>query len=448
VLNAKGISLVMASSRLLLLIQYCFAIVYSNAYPTYRKYQKSLIVHIITLGISSITYFVAFVVVGNHPSKGRSIAKLVLWFSPMILEILSYFLITRMEHHVECPPEKLSKRSTTLFIIILGEGLNQITSGFKFVVGAVGFTFQGAGIMISAAIIIISQVSLYFRNNRKPLSGVNRTYFWFFSQYIYLATVILTLQAVRYLMSFANLYSSITTLLAMAFNFTKTAYNNHNVQSITADQYPDARDAFLALGLPFKDFIDLVNWLLADRFNPVRLTKVAQTLIYVACVAFNEFDIFPDRGSVLYDRVQNFLSAPLVDIKKVYPLLGDLLASKLHSAFWFWGVAGGTLVMLAVMSSLRQKPTDKHDFVNIISSLFFGSIFIALSALTKGHNHPYFANGSTATTDLRTATAWKIASSAWVIPAFAITLIIVVCIDIIFKRFASSESKFDDGYNV
>jgi len=46
-----------------------------------------------------------------------------------------------------------------------------------------------------------------------------------------------------------------------------------------------------------------------------------------------------------------------VDEKKVYPLLDDLLASKLASAFWFCGVVGGTLVMLAVMSLLRKKPT-------------------------------------------------------------------------------------------
>lgn len=73
-------------------------------------------------------------------------------------------------------------------------GLNQVTRSFKYVVGAVGFTMDGVMVMISAAAIIILQAALYFRNNEESRKGANRTYLWFFSHYIYLATLILTLQ--------------------------------------------------------------------------------------------------------------------------------------------------------------------------------------------------------------------------------------------------------------
>ena len=44
-------------------------------------------------------------------------------------------------------------------------GLNQITGSFKYVVGAVGFTAKGVGIMFGAAVIIIGELVLYSRNN-------------------------------------------------------------------------------------------------------------------------------------------------------------------------------------------------------------------------------------------------------------------------------------------
>lgn len=52
-----------------------------------------------------------------------------------------------------------------------------------------------------------------------------------------------------------------------------------------------------------------------------------------------EFDAFPERGSVLYNKIQNFLSEPLVAHAAAYGLLGELLSSRLRLAFLFWGVA-------------------------------------------------------------------------------------------------------------
>jgi len=91
-------------------------------------------------------------------------------------------------------------------------------------------------------------------------------------------------------------------------------------------------------------------------------------------------------------------------------------------------------------------PPDKYEIGSIASRFFFGAIFVILSALTIGHNRPYFANGSTATINPKTATPWKIASSAWVIPGFAITLVVVNLIDIILRRLGTEHD--DDGYNV
>lgn len=74
-------------------------------------------------------------------------------------------------------------------------------------------------------------------------------------------------------------------LLGMVFDVTNRAFR-HGVTSITADQYPKARDAFLALGLPIDDFLEFVNAALTQPGDATARTNLFQTLIYVACVTF------------------------------------------------------------------------------------------------------------------------------------------------------------------
>ena len=57
--------------------------------------------------------------------------------------------------------------------------------------------------------------------------------------------------------------------------------------SITADMFPEAEKAFVSLGLQFADFIVIVNTTLANVTDPTARTKLAQTLVYIACIAFN-----------------------------------------------------------------------------------------------------------------------------------------------------------------
>jgi hypothetical protein len=105
-------------------------------------------------------------------------------------------------------------------------GLNQITGSFKYVVGAVGFTAKGVGIMFGAAVIIMGELALYSRHNWKTWKGGNRVLLWFFSHYVLMATLILTLQCKFYRRSLAAIqiahlfaYQGIRTLLSFAVRF-------------------------------------------------------------------------------------------------------------------------------------------------------------------------------------------------------------------------------------
>jgi len=204
--------------------------------------------------------------------------------------------------------------------------------------------------------------------------------------------------------------------------------------------FPEAVTAFADLGLNFSDFTTEVNnWNITASSS-----ELAKSLFFVACVTFNEFDAFPQQGSALYDEVKTFFEQDTFDTHKTYKLLGDLLASRLHSALWFWGTAGGTLVMLAILSLLKQPPAskrrstplsvladiDRYERFSIASRFVAGFIFMTLSALTVGRNQPYFANWEKDTTDPHISRPWKIMGGSGLIPSFAVVLLSVAFIDI------------------
>jgi hypothetical protein len=77
----------------------------------------------------------------------------------------------------------------------LGAGLDKITTGFQTIVGNAGLGRDGIPIFISAAVIFIGFFSLYFGTpGSKRKLGSGRVLAWFFSQFIFLAFLIVALQ--------------------------------------------------------------------------------------------------------------------------------------------------------------------------------------------------------------------------------------------------------------
>lgn len=124
----------------------------------------------------------------------------------MLVEIVSYFVAQGLPGCVIYPDTGVIARSGTVFTIILGGGLDSITNGFQFIVGNMGLGVNGIGIFLSAALIFISQFSLYFGSpgGSRKLVG-QRALMWFFAHFFYLVALILTLQGVYH--SFRHFYA-------------------------------------------------------------------------------------------------------------------------------------------------------------------------------------------------------------------------------------------------
>ena len=77
----------------------------------------------------------------------------------------------------------------------LGAGLDKITSGFQTIVGNAGLGRDGVPIFVSAAIIFIGFFSLFFGTPGSTRElGHARALAWFFSQFFFLAALIVALQ--------------------------------------------------------------------------------------------------------------------------------------------------------------------------------------------------------------------------------------------------------------
>jgi low temperature requirement protein LtrA len=212
-LNARGVAMTMALSRLLLLVQYAvgenvFKLVSEMktnhsfsavCYHARRFTHRALVAHMAPLALSTLCFLISFAIIGSDASapvpKSIEIAKIALWYIPMVFEIASYFLAHELRGRIPYPKEGVISRSGTVFIITLGGGLDKITKGFQFIVGNTGLGIDGAGVFASAAVIIVAQFSLYFGapGSMRRLRG-HRALAWFFAHFFYLAALIMMLQ--------------------------------------------------------------------------------------------------------------------------------------------------------------------------------------------------------------------------------------------------------------
>jgi len=128
---------------------------------------------------SALCYFVAFLIMGDQgsetgtdvtPSRAVEITKLVLWYLPIAVEIISHFVALSVSGFVQVFPRTIEERAGSVFLVMcvyfsllpailihhtysLGAGLDRITCRFQEIVGNAGMGRTGIPCFISAAVI-------------------------------------------------------------------------------------------------------------------------------------------------------------------------------------------------------------------------------------------------------------------------------------------------------
>jgi hypothetical protein len=128
-------------------------------------------------------------------SKSIEVAKICLWYIPIVVEVASHYIADIVPGHVRYLTEPVVARSGSVFIIILGGGLDKITNGFQQIVSNTGLGAAGAGLFLSAAVIFIATFLLYFGSSGEGVRlESQRALTWFFAHFFYLSALIIMLQ--------------------------------------------------------------------------------------------------------------------------------------------------------------------------------------------------------------------------------------------------------------
>ncbi|KZT33436.1 hypothetical protein SISSUDRAFT_1132557 [Sistotremastrum suecicum HHB10207 ss-3] len=175
---------------------------------------------------------------------------------------------------------------------------------------------------------------------------------WFFFNFVFLSCIILTLQAVARLVAFDNMQVALSKLLNLMEGISKTN------APFNATQFPDAEKGFTDLGISFTDYIRALNLYMpeAETGNNLTASKGLEATVAVpVIVLYQTFDAVPDDGSLLSADVDELLNGLIGNATLAAQILADVEASRINSAFWFFGVAGGTLMALAAMNAIRFK---------------------------------------------------------------------------------------------
>ena len=154
-----------------------------------------------SLVFSSLSYLCVSILL--HTSRTQtvtgartlSVIKIVLWYLPIVVEIACHYFALHLSHFVRYSASSIALRIGTVFLIILGAGLDKITGGFKSVVGNGGLKSDGVPIFIASSVIFIALFSLYFQTpGSSDRLGRKRLLTWFFSHFLFFSALIITLQ--------------------------------------------------------------------------------------------------------------------------------------------------------------------------------------------------------------------------------------------------------------
>ena len=157
--------------------------------------------HIGSLLFSATCYFIAYLVIGKNPDETDQIVKIILWYLPLLVEVAAHFVAASVPGRVRYPTEAMYERSYTVFIIILGGGLDQITNVLQYFVGNISLEPRSIALLFCAAIIFILIFTLYFSTSEGDKAGNRRALASFFFQFFFLSSLIVTLQGIAQMLA-------------------------------------------------------------------------------------------------------------------------------------------------------------------------------------------------------------------------------------------------------
>ncbi|KAH8078062.1 hypothetical protein BXZ70DRAFT_690236 [Cristinia sonorae] len=444
VLNERGISMVMATSRLLVLVQYLYA--FAKARVKSERIRHPFYVQLAPFVISAGCYIAAFVTLGDNPSRHSQIAKIILWFFPVVLEIITHLVVSFLVDSDPVPSDvdalavkynakTFRARSATVFIIVLGGGLDSITSGFHFMIGNLSFGTHRVGIVLCSSIIFILLFTLHFTSipdrDRLDVRGEGvkrrRDLGLFFFGFFYLSAVVITLQGIGSMLQVGNIGDSMQT----AFQFlreSESALNSTDFHTpLDLGAYDmDTKHRITNNGYNMTLFVKTINSYIPpdpDFAHPYQI--VLHLDMDILSDGLNTINAFQeeDLQSLVTNKINAFLSLPDTEMNKArfMDVVNTVITTNATPALWFLPFGGATLLFLGIMTLIDRWSSMKiYTWCQVASRFTAGILLVGLAALDE--------HASTITVDenyhYTGSRIWKLAAQNWVLPIYALVLLL------------------------
>ncbi|THU93351.1 hypothetical protein K435DRAFT_799765 [Dendrothele bispora CBS 962.96] len=473
-LNSRGISIVMALSRFLLLVQYSVAYYHAlqvkdpsqptkcDAKNRWRLRYPAFIVHILSLLFSVICFFVASAIIGDNPDDSEDkaneqIAKLVLWYFPLFVEVAAHFVAIsrRYKGWVSYNSELISKRSATVFVIILGGGLDNITNGFQRIVGNISFGWRSLGVIFCGVVILLLLFALHFNTPGPELGKHMRFLSAFFFQFFCLSAVIISLEAISAMLQAGNIADGLDVPLQFIRDTTSVMEIKGFGRLLNESDYRSFSDIDKKLKQQGLELGVALSWINIWIDNAINQDPPDFNLPYNSLLSYDEaiietvlinLDSYPDKNSLLAAKMDAFYySFPdnytMVNNQTFKYIVNSVIIAKATPALWFYGSGGAFLVTLGLLSLISQWPRDKFEWGQILSRILFGSSIILLSILDL-----HSSRNSILREDFHYGGSkiWYLVTHSWVLPPYALALFVEHIIELILLKIAR---RYSDSAN-
>ncbi|KAF8609068.1 hypothetical protein BDV93DRAFT_519090 [Ceratobasidium sp. AG-I] len=448
------ITIVVATSRLLLLVQHLRVAAYAKFTSRSERYPLRLLVVPASLVISTALFFAAYAVTKKHGEEpyGAKI-KFILWGVAILVEVIAHVLRfqwdindgVRLRSH-----GSIADRLGDITAIILGEGINAIAGTFYAIEKAPGFgTPVGTGI-ICCAIIVFFLAYLYFEG-AAPLGSVRRRAAWALMHLPWLLSVILLLEG-----AFKNqllLYSFLTTINYLMSNIDYITSAESGAMD-PAVWNATAQLLFLQAGLQYEDQYNQYENLLnsteiaynGTNIDPEYSNEFIVSYVWyyraVMSASINSYITFMDNETIS-DETQKTISQYLRNFtftcqdvlgtaetetgSVVYDVLTDLIKPTLDNARYIMALCGLTFICLGTMNLIQSWPRDRFQWASIISRYAMGFVMMLLLVLNVGkYQKPWYVE-DVPYSKLAAFLRWI--DTNWVLPTLALAYAIQFIVD-------------------
>ncbi|KAH8926265.1 hypothetical protein BT69DRAFT_1331458 [Atractiella rhizophila] len=441
----QALAIVYIISRVVLVLQYLRLQFY--VYKAAPHIQKAAFLPVISSILSLVCWVVGYVLLTKSPAnKSLAIARLVLWFGGIGIELAFEVVATQIRGYVRFGRTGLGERIGLFTLIILGESVISLVGVAQLVVGSGGYTASSFIQLLCSFLVVYCVWAIYFDGfGRKIQTGRLRTIWWVYVHYFVQISIVFLFSAIRSSLNTVNVTTLLGNLLGKILE--QGTIFLTDPQSFDLNN-ADNKEITQQLGdykFSWTGELDSWNTTVYDSaatgdeqtITSAFTSEIFRTFLRIVVAAFESFKIdlddellYKERGIV--NNVANLTEEIATDF------IADVFTESFKPTLFLLPVAGGFLLSVAVMRLNTRLPSDVWAWISMGILLSVGTILLLFAFFNIGQQRVNIDGGNT-------LVPYKLLEVNWLIPLVLIVYALIVIGEQIILLFAKKRYRKADS---